>query len=171
MVVSFAHHSQSRLQRLLKECILLVALSSAHAANCEASSVSTSFTSSPFKSLSQCALDCFTLAISNSSCSTTNLACAYSDAPLKLDAYTCIYLSCTPKEIISTKIQTSIQRGQEVRDCSSKNTITAILFAIPSGLLVLYRIVFKVHDKLSLALDDMFILSIGRTYEHPSQSS
>ncbi|KAF5657713.1 integral membrane protein PTH11 [Fusarium heterosporum] len=108
--------------------------------------------------LPECAAKCLLTLTMKSTCELEDTQCLCDNAPLQQDVETCILATCTIKEALFTKNATLSLCHAPVRDRISSYVVLSNVVGVLSGVFCLVRFAAKFLCKVSLGMDDLFIL-------------
>ncbi|KAF7557310.1 hypothetical protein G7Z17_g831 [Cylindrodendrum hubeiense] len=108
--------------------------------------------------LPDCALECLSTAILDSTCLATNQTCICENESLQTDVEVCVAMSCTIKESLTTKNASMEYCGRPMRHHPTNYDTLSTVLLIISSLFVIQRFAFKIYAKLGLGPDDWITL-------------
>ncbi|ETS81528.1 hypothetical protein PFICI_06530 [Pestalotiopsis fici W106-1] len=109
--------------------------------------------------LPECALECLSAGIADSTCSLTNQTCVCSNTPLLTNVTLCVTESCTVAQALFTKNVTETICQVPVRDKHQQSYVLTVAFGVISAAAVLLRLGHRVAvTQVMPSMDDWFIL-------------
>ncbi|SPO02589.1 related to integral membrane protein PTH11 [Cephalotrichum gorgonifer] len=108
--------------------------------------------------LPDCALQCLVTSIVESQCSLTDQPCICEDEVLLKEVTICVKATCTVKESLTTKNATQTICQAPVRDSSRPLYVLVATFGTITGVVVLFRLVYRLWMRLGWEMDDWFTL-------------
>ncbi|CZR66343.1 related to integral membrane protein PTH11 [Phialocephala subalpina] len=107
--------------------------------------------------LPDCAQQCLSTAISNSTCSPTDQECVCSDTSLTGYFVRCATNDCTTRELLVSLNVTSMSCGDPIRDRRQEYYTVAVGFTIVSGIFIGLRLLQRLIFRSGFYMDDYII--------------
>ncbi|KAH7184543.1 uncharacterized protein B0J16DRAFT_371515 [Fusarium flagelliforme] len=115
-------------------------------------------TSAILGTLPKCASKCLVTNVLASTCDLNNVQCTCENASLQHQIEKCVLADCTIKEALTTKNATMTLCGAPIRDVRPDFIRTNTVMGIISGICVILRFATKIVYRVSMGLDDVFIM-------------